>query len=352
MHVVLNNKSPDLHKETILDPTWPSWQYAMKTAIRSPETLINMLSLPKHFIDNAFFSSTSFRLFVPHSFIARMEVGNINDPLLRQVLPVVDETRLVKGFVQDPLEEKQANPLPGLLHKYKNRVLVFPSTQCAIHCRYCFRRHFSYEDHKMNKEKWHRILCYLKEHTEIDEVIYSGGDPLVLNDQRLSWLTKKIEKISHIKRLRIHSRIPIVIPERINDELLAWLTDTRLKTIMVVHCNHANEMAASVAHAMQQLRKANVTLLNQSVLLRGVNDSVTALSQLSETLLNCGVLPYYIHLLDRVEGTAHFEVPEHEARVLLGALSQSTSGYLVPRLAREMPGMASKLILAPLWQHT
>lgn len=327
----------------------PHWQQMMKTAIRSVHVLVKLLDLPDEICVQAEKAADLFRLFVPLPFLARMEKGNLNDPLLRQVLPVIDETKAVPGFSEDPLNEAQANPVKGLLHKYKGRLLVFPGTTCAINCRYCFRRHFPYSENRVNREQWNNILAYIEQHKDIEEVIFSGGDPLAVNDQRLSWLVEKIEQIKHVLRLRIHSRLPIVIPSRINNALLTWIEKTRLKTVMVIHCNHANEIDIHVSEALKRLQQANVTLFNQSTLLKGINDSVSVLGNLSEALFNNGVIPYYLHLPDKVTGTAHFDVDEHYARKLMGQLSAEYSGYLIPRLVREIAGQQSKCIVAPLY---
>ncbi|WP_041521616.1 EF-P beta-lysylation protein EpmB [Gilvimarinus agarilyticus] len=324
--------------------TWQTetWQEALKNVIRTPEELFSLLKLDPALLPAAHLAGNDFALRVPRSFVRRMEPGNIDDPLLRQVLPIGDELLAVPGYSHDPLAEKTTNPHPGLVHKYQGRVLLVVTGSCAINCRYCFRRHFPYADNRPSRAQWQQALDYIRADSSIHEVIFSGGDPLNAPDATLSWLTDEISHITHITRLRVHSRLPIVVPERITDECLAWLARPRFANTLVIHANHARELDGSVAHALGQLRQAGVTLLNQTVLLKGVNDSQAALSELSERLFACGVLPYYLHLLDKVSGAAHFDVPEAKARRLHQGLLHSLSGYLVPKLVREIPGQPSK----------
>ena len=327
----------------------PSWQQSIRTSIRTREALLKHLELPDNLIKHGHGAANLFRLFVPLSFVERMEKGNLNDPLLRQVLPLDEELQQPPAFSIDPLGEADVNPVKGLLHKYKGRLLLFPSTTCAINCRYCFRRNFPYENNRPDKKEWMQVISYIGENKDIKEVIYSGGDPLAISDHRLAWLTRQIESISHVERLRIHTRLPVVIPERIDQLLLNWLTNTRLKTVMVIHCNHANEVNDKVAGAINRLRECGITVLNQSVLLKGINDDVVSLINLSEVLFDNGVIPYYLHLLDRVQGAAHFEVSEERARRLVAGMSRQSPGYLVPRLVREEKGKPCKTIIAPLY---
>lgn len=209
---------------------------------------------------------------------------------------------------------------------------------CAVNCRYCFRRHFPYSDNKGGKTQWKTALNYIAEHPELNEVILSGGDPLMAKDHELAWLFDEIESIPHIKRLRIHTRLPVVIPNRITDELCTLIRNSRLQTILVTHINHANEINNELTGAMKKLKRVNVTLLNQGVLLRGINDSVEALTALSETLFTAGIQPYYLHVLDKVQGAAHYMVDDTEARRLMAGLMQNVSGYMVPKLTREIGG--------------
>jgi EF-P beta-lysylation protein EpmB len=249
---------------------------------------------------------------------------------------------MIPGYDNDPLQEKEFNPVPGLLHKYRSRVLLVTTGSCAIHCRYCFRRNFPYEDHQPSQNAWALPLDYIAAHPEIDEVILSGGDPLTLNDKLLGSLIEKISAIPHIKRLRFHSRIPIILPERITSEFIQLFDNTRLQVIMVVHTNHANEIDAQTKQIATQLRLANMHLLNQTVLLKNINDNATTLANLSHVLFDCGIQPYYLHLLDKVNGSAHFDIPVETAKHLYDELQSLVSGYLVPKLVCEEPHARSK----------
>jgi EF-P beta-lysylation protein EpmB len=271
-----------------------------------------------------------------------MQPGDARDPLLLQVLPSAQESDDTPGYAFDPLSESDFNPQPGVLHKYQGRVLVLAAPHCAVHCRYCFRRHFPYQDKVPGRQVWEQSLQWLAGQPQISEVIYSGGDPLAASDKHLAWLTDRISEIPHIGRLRIHTRTPVLVPARVDEHLIAWLKGSRLQKVMVIHCNHANEIDTDVIEAMSRLRDAGVTLLNQSVLLKGVNDSTVALADLSEALFAAGVLPYYLHALDKVHGVAHFDVDEALAKALITELKQRLPGYLVPRLVREIPGEPSK----------
>lgn len=282
-----------------------------------------------------------FALRVPRAFVARMEKGNPNDPLLRQVLTSKEEFIAAPGFSTDPLEE-QHSVVPGLLHKYHNRALLLVKGGCAVNCRYCFRRHFPYAENQGNKRNWQAALDYINSHPELDEIIFSGGDPLMAKDHELDWLLSQLEAMPHIKRLRIHSRLPIVIPVRITDTLVSRFEQSRLQILLVNHINHANEIDDAFRSAMARLRKAGVTLLNQSVLLRGVNDNAHTLADLSNALFDAGVMPYYLHVLDKVQGAAHYLVSDDEARNIMRELLTLISGYMVPKLAREIGGEPSK----------
>ncbi len=318
-----------------------NWLKELSNAISDPNRLLEQLQIDSTPYQKGFAARSLFALRVPESFVQRMEIGNPNDPLLRQVLPLEQEFTVADGYSTDPLEE-QGNEIPGLLHKYRNRVLLILKGGCAINCRYCFRRHFPYQDNNGNKATWSKALEYIANHSEITEIILSGGDPLMAKDRELDWLFTEIEQIPHIKRIRIHSRLPVVIPNRITPELCERIAASPLQFVMVTHVNHANEINAEFSEAMQQLKQANVTLLNQSVLLKGVNDNANALIDLSEALFNSGTLPYYLHVLDKVQGAAHFYVSDDEARILMAELIASVSGYLVPTLAREVGGRSSK----------
>ena len=287
-----------------------------------------------------------FPLRVPQSYINKMRRGDPKDPLLRQVFPLIDETIDNHNFVTDPVGDQLAITSPGLLQKYNGRALLLTTGACAIHCRYCFRRHFPYNESNPLASQWQQTLSTLHQDTDIDEVILSGGDPLALTDQKLAQMVSELEQIPHLKRLRIHTRLPIVLPERINDALLDWISNTRFKVVMVIHANHSNELTTIEAKALKTLTDSNVQLLNQSVLLKVINDSVTALADLSEKLIEMAVVPYYLHLLDPVAGASHFDVSEEEGIKLIEQLRAKLSGYLVPRLVREQQGKTSKTIIS------
>ncbi|ANF57326.1 EF-P beta-lysylation protein EpmB [Halotalea alkalilenta] len=318
------------------------WRRQLAGAIRDPEVLCEALGLDAAWLPGAQAGHRLFKIRVPHAYLARMRRGDPFDPLLRQVLPIDRETDAVEGFVSDPLEEAEHRPLPGLIHKYANRVLLIVSGACAVNCRYCFRRHFPYADNTPSRREWEAVLDYLRSRPEINEVILSGGDPLASSDERLGWLVERLGGIAHLQRLRIHTRLPVVIPDRVDPGLLGWLAASRLQKVVVLHVNHANEIDPAVRHACARLREAGATLLNQSVLLRGVNDDVDTLAELSETLFAAGVLPYYLHVLDPVAGAAHFDVPDGEAVELVERLRARLAGFLMPRLVREVPGERSK----------
>ncbi|MBA2411088.1 MAG: EF-P beta-lysylation protein EpmB [Gammaproteobacteria bacterium] len=319
----------------------PAWQTELCEAISDPAELLRRLRLDRALLPAARRAARLFPLRAPLSFVARMKPGDPNDPLLRQILPLDIECEDARGFVADPVGDLGAMPVPGLLHKYRGRALLIATGACAVHCRYCFRRHFPYSDARPSADSW-RALDYIAADRSIREVILSGGDPLSLNDRRLSELVARIEAINHVQRLRIHTRQPVVLPARVDDMLLGWLGETRLKKIVVVHVNHANELDTTVVGALGRLKTADVTLLNQSVLLRGVNDSLETLRGLGEALFEAGVLPYYLHLLDRVQGAAHFHVSAERALELIGDLNDTLPGYLVPRLVTERAGDNSK----------
>ncbi len=318
-----------------------NWLKQLSNAISDPHELLRAVEIDPTPWQKGLAARKLFAMRVPESFVNRMEKGNPNDPLLKQVLPLMEEFEVHQGYSADPLEE-QHNEHPGLLHKYKSRVLMILKGGCAINCRYCFRRHFPYQDNKGSKSVWEQNLAYIAQRSEINEVILSGGDPLMAKDSELEWLVSRIEAIEHIKTLRIHSRLPVVIPSRITDELCYLLRGSRLNVVMVTHINHANEIDDELSAYLAKLKQAGVTLLNQSVLLRGVNDTSDALIKLSQTLFEAGVLPYYLHVLDKVQGAAHFFVSDQEAKALMAALIEEVSGYLVPKLTREIGGRKSK----------
>lgn len=321
----------------------PRWQQLWREAVTDSRQLLAMLGLSGHAASLLPAGDAGFPLRVPRGFIARMRHGDPQDPLLLQVLPHRAELGEVPGFSDDAVGDLAARAAHGVLHKYRGRALLVATGSCAVNCRYCFRRHFPYAEQTAAAHHWSAALDYLRADPSISEVILSGGDPLSLSTAKLAELGAALTTIPHVRRLRIHSRLPIVLPERIDAEFTAWLADLPLQRVVVVHANHGNEIDSSVAAACARLREAGASLLNQSVLLAGVNDSVAALADLSECLIAAGVLPYYLHLLDRVRGTAHFEVPEPRARELMDALHRRLPGYLVPRLVREVAGAPGKV---------
>ena len=323
------------------------WQAEMAAAITSPEELLAALGLDRSLLAPAHSAAAGFRLRVPRSYVARMRPGDATDPLLRQVLPVESELQDVTGYVTDPLGEQAAMRAPGLLQKYRGRALLITTSACAVHSRYCFRREFPYSEQTSDTPRWGAALAEIAQDSTLEEVILSGGDPLSLSDARLESLTDALSRIPHVRRLRVHTRQPIVLPSRIDDGLIEWVRSLRLPMVFVLHVNHPNEIDPGVSSACERLRMSGVTLLNQSVLLRGVNDNVDVLAELSRRLFDAGVLPYYLHVLDRVRGAAHFEIPDAQARALAGELASRLSGYLVPRLVRELYGAPAKVTLSP-----
>lgn len=331
-------------------PTWQlnSWQEELSQLITDPGQLLQRLELPERLLPAALKSAELFPLRVTKSYLNKMRKGDVSDPLLRQVLPIGEEQILSKGFSADPLQESSATPNKGLIHKYKNRVLVIAATQCAINCRYCFRRHFPYQDNKVSRQDWQSVLDYVANDEDIDEVILSGGDPLSLGDKQLQQIVESLARIKHVRRLRVHTRYPVILPSRITPSLIRALTSTRLKAIMVIHANHANELDSGSEMALLRSAEAGVLLLNQSVLLRGVNDHPQTLHDLSLRLFDCGVLPYYLHVLDKVQGAAHFLIDDDAAVEIYNAFKASVSGYLLPKLVREEPRKDSKSFV-PVW---
>jgi len=321
------------------------WQQAWRASVRDPRELLGLLGLETEAAAVPEEALAAFALRVPRGFVARMRPGDRHDPLLRQVLPLVDELRAVPGFDLDAVGDGAAKKARGVIHKYEGRALLVATGSCAINCRYCFRRHFPYAEETAAAGGWADAVAAIAADPGISEVILSGGDPLSLATRKLEELTGQLRDLPHLRRLRIHSRLPVVLPERVDDELLAWLRGLPWPVAVVVHANHANEFDATVDAAMDALRDAGASLLNQAVLLAGVNDSVDALADLCERGFEAGVLPYYLHQLDRVAGTAHFEVGDERARALHAALVARLPGYLVPRLVREIAGDTSKRAL-------
>ncbi len=316
------------------------WQSILKSSVKTLQQLADELG-----ISLKINQPIHFPLRVTQSFVDRMERGNPQDPLLLQVLPQTIENISTPGFELDPLREQKLNPISGLIHKYQSRVLVTLTQACAVHCRYCFRQHFSYHENTPGKAGFTQIIDYVTADKHISEVILSGGDPLMAKDHLILDFASQLQKISHVKTLRFHSRLPIVLTERISDSLLDCLDQIYLKKVMVTHCNHPNEINDDVMAACARLQQHGVTLLNQTVLLKNINNDASTLIRLSEKLFDCGILPYYLHLPDKVEGTAHFDVSEQEARHIMKTVTAKLAGYLVPKLVREIPGRPSKTLI-------
>jgi len=323
-----------------------AWQIALANVIKDPEELLKQLGLSDKLTAIDGDTLKKFPLRVPQSYINKMRFGDVSDPLLRQVFPLLDESLNVENFVSDPVGDNLAITAPGILQKYHGRALLVTTGACAIHCRYCFRRHFPYGESNPLASQWSQTLATLCEGSTINEVILSGGDPLVLSDSKLASMVADLEKIPHLKRLRIHTRLPVVLPERVDQHLVNWIQQTSLQVIMVIHANHANEIDDEVEQAMRQLREANCQLLNQAVLLKDINDNVITLYDLSERLSELSVQPYYLHLLDPVAGASHFDVSEQDGIKLIAQLRTLLPGYLVPRLVREQQGEASKTAIS------
>jgi L-lysine 2,3-aminomutase len=324
-------------------PSTPLWQRA--ETLTRPQDLLDLLGLDPQLPALDYERLRAFPLRVPLGFARRMRPRDPTDPLFLQVWPSIAEAADIPGFSADAVGDLARLKPGGLIHKYHGRALLVSTGACAVHCRYCFRRHFPYGDALASRGHWREALAQIAADPSIEEVILSGGDPLSLTDDKLAEFVAELERIAHVRRLRLHTRTAVVLPERIDQALLRWLGGTRLQKVVVLHVNHANEIDAAVADAIARLRGTGAILLNQSVLLRRVNDSAPVLAELSERLFACGVLPYYLHMLDRVQGAGHFEVKEQDGVKLMGELAGLLPGYLVPRLARELPGAPAKTLL-------
>jgi len=319
-----------------------NWQQQLAEAFNNIEDLCRYLDLSPGDLPVSAIAADNFPLRVPLSFAACMEKGNPHDPLLRQVLPIEEELTVYPGFSNDPVGDLAAATQAGVLHKYHGRVLFINTGSCAINCRYCFRRNFPYADLQLSKQNEDAALQAIQNDPSISEVILSGGDPLLLSDSRLTRLIRQLDGIKHLKRIRIHSRLPIVLPARITDEFINTLTQSPKQIIIIVHCNHANEISERVIAACASLRNSGIALFNQSVLLKGVNDNAEVLCELSEQLFSHGITPYYLHLLDKATGTGHFEVSEAEALALIRQVQAALPGYMIPKLVKEQAGGTSK----------
>ena len=327
---------------TIIQSDVPTWQQMLSDLVTDPQELLALVGLTTDQLPPSYAAATQFPVKVPRWFVSRIRQGDAADPVLRQLWPAREEDAPVAGYVTDPLQEARFNPVPGLLQKYSSRVLLTAAPHCAVHCRYCFRRHFDYAGNAPSREDWHAAFEHIAQDSRIEEVILSGGDPLALSNRQLDWLLGQAEAIPHVVTLRIHTRMTLVLPQRIDAPLLARLAESRLKIIVVSHCNHAQELSEESARAFSDLRAISAHLLNQSVVLAEVNDSSSALIALSKALFEQGVLPYYLHLPDAVAGTAHFDVQTARAQQLVAEMQAQVPGYLVPRLVREEPGELSK----------
>jgi L-lysine 2,3-aminomutase len=324
------------------------WQEALKTCITDAQALLTACGIGEE-LSGRILLKPAFPLRVPLSYVEKIEKGNINDPLLRQVLPLGCELDAVPGFVHDPLQERAVNPLPGLIHKYHGRVLITLSSACGIHCRYCFRRHFPYQDNNPGQAGWEKIIAYLSAQPDIAEVILSGGDPMTVKDGPLGHFYTQLADIPHIQFVRIHSRLLSVIPSRVTPALTQLLSTKRFTHSIVLHINHPREIDAALISAVAQLRAVGVTVFNASVLLKGVNDDLETLIALQKASFKAGIIPYYLNLLDRVSGSAHFEVDIEQAKTLMIELMSKLPGYMVPRWVKEIPGAPAKIPLPLLY---
>ncbi len=320
------------------------WREELANAYRKPDDLLKDLGIAS--VDPPY--NDAFSTLVPRGFAARMTPGNLQDPLLKQVLPNRQESQLVAGFSKDPLAETDLqhgfNSTPGLIHKYQGRVLLITTPACAVHCRYCFRRHFPYEENR--PKHLEQALAAIEHDASINEVILSGGDPLLLDDSALADLFKRLQNIQHLQRLRIHTRLPVVLPQRITQLLLDTLSGCKLDTVLVIHCNHPNELDQDTQRALACLHQTRTWLFNQAVLLKDINDNVEVQVDLAMKLFAQQVLPYYLHLPDAVQGTHHFFIDRTRGLAIFAQMQAKLPGYLLPRLVQEQPGEASKLIVS------
>ena len=329
------------HKEIASSPSL-NWKQQLNQAISDPLELLEILQLEPQQQLHFNLQQQPFKIRVPLAYIRKMKAGDPQDPLLLQVMSQHQEELLSADYSTDPVGDLDASKVPGLLHKYHGRVLLITTAACAVHCRYCFRRHFPYHEQQAEKQQWAAPLQYIAQDTSISEVILSGGDPLVLSDEKLHMLIRQLENIPHLQRLRIHTRLPVVLPDRITDSLVELLSANRFNVTLVLHANHANELATDEQAVLKKMQQAGIILLNQAVLLKNINCQLDQQITLSEALNSCGVMPYYLHLLDAVQGAAHFDVKLQQASQLISGMQQYLPGYLVPKLVREIAGEKSK----------
>ena len=330
-----------VHKHKGVSPV-DAWKKELAFAIRDPLVLLSLLDLEGNAFKSRLYQPEKFKLFVPRSYVNKMKKGDWNDPLLKQILPIVDENNVASNTLLDPVGDLASEVSAGLLHKYQGRVLLVTTGACAVHCRYCFRQHFPYAESVPDKRQWQHTLSYIKDDSSLSEVILSGGDPLMLSDDRLQRMCADLSAIPHVKTLRFHTRVPVFLPERIHADFLSWMEVLPLRKVMVIHANHANELDKVVQSTLTALHQSGFTLLNQSVLLKGVNDNTDALVNLSQRLFDMHVMPYYLHQLDKVQGAAHFSVSKTKALSLVNALKDQLPGYLVPKFVEEVSGKRSK----------
>lgn len=329
------------------DLSWQhqSWQEQLTNSITSSSALLQILNVSEQDFLLSNMAQTSFPVLAPQAFVSRMRIGDKDDPLLRQVINHRAEDLVVDGYQSDPLNESEFNPVKGLIRKYKNRALLVTTGKCAINCRYCFRREFPYSENNPSRLDWQNAFSYIAENPEIDEVILSGGDPLIAGDKHLNWMIDAISKLPNVRHLRIHTRLPVVIPDRVTASLTRMLQQTPMITSVVLHINHASEIDDSVRRAARDLKASVDFLLNQSVLLKGVNNALSTQVALQRACVESGIMPYYLHFLDTVTGTSHFKVQKEDALALYADMQRELSGYMLPKLVVETPRALSKQFL-------
>lgn len=327
-----------------------NWQKSLSESFTKISDLLDYLQLTAREVQASEKAAMQFRCLVTKSFAGRMQKGNPLDPLLQQVLPSRWENEPSNGFVKDPVGDLNANPVPGVLHKYRGRLLLLTNGGCASNCRYCFRRHFPYEENSLSHTHLTQALDYIKQDETVSEIIFSGGEPLLNSDSKIAEWIESLAAINHITRIRFHSRLPIFLPERVTSSFIRTIACTRLKPVIVIHSNHPAELNNTVKEALLRLHSAKILVLNQSVILRGINDNSETLAHLSEALFSANVLPYYLHTLDPVLGAAHFDCDLNYVKTIYAELCDRLPGFLVPKLVKEIPGYKSKTSLNPNFQ--